>query len=587
MQLNTSKKEPKILNFLTKYLIPFKFQILVVLLSVAVVASSILGLGHALKYLIDQGFKENNLEKLNQAFIILLFMVIILSGASYLRSFKINWICEQLETAIKKDSYKNIIRLSPAYFDLHKVNDIVSRLTNDLNLISTSIIMIFSFSLRNLIMAVGGLIILLLNNFQLTSYVLLTLPLILVPLILIGRKTRTLSKETQQEIANYNSHIEESLTFIKIVQAYNREDFENEKLSNMLNKTNLISKKRIQLRSLLFALVIALILISVSLVLLVGGHDVIEGKMTAGSLSSFIFYSIIVATSIGGFSEVFSDWQRALGALERVIEINELESEVIEAENTLSISNSKNIKISIDNLSFSYPGQKEISVLNDININFPEGKTIAIVGPSGAGKSSIFQLLLRFYDPISGEIRINDIDIKNLKIQELRSLFALVPQETTIFSGTAYENILYGNVDASEKEVENAAKLAEILDFFKSLPDGLNTYLGEKGIKLSGGQKQRIAIARAILRNPRILLLDEATSSLDNENERLVQIALDRLRENRSTIVIAHRISTIRNADLIIVLEKGKILSQGTHKQLLETCPLYQQLNQEYITNSP
>lgn len=583
MQLSTSKKKPKILNFLTKYLIPFKFQILVVLLSVAVVASSILGLGHALKYLIDQGFKENNLEKLNQAFIILLFMVIILSGASYLRSFKINWICEQLETAIKKDSYKNIIRLSPAYFDLHKVNDIVSRLTNDLNLISTSIIMIFSFSLRNLIMAVGGLIILLLNNFQLTSYVLLTLPLILVPLILIGRKTRTLSKETQQEIANYNSHIEESLTFIKIVQAYNREDFENEKLSNMLNKTNLISKKRIQLRSLLFALVIALILISVSLVLLVGGHDVIEGKMTAGSLSSFIFYSIIVATSIGGFSEVFSDWQRALGALERVIEINELESEVIEAENPLSISNSKNIKIAIDNLSFSYPGQKEISVLNDININFPEGKTIAIVGPSGSGKSSIFQLLLRFYDPISGEIRINDIDIKNLKIQELRSLFALVPQETTIFSGTAYENILYGNVDASEKEVENAAKLAEILDFFKSLPDGLNTYLGEKGIKLSGGQKQRIAIARAILRNPRILLLDEATSSLDNENERLVQIALDRLRENRSTIVIAHRISTIKNADLIIVLEKGKILSQGTHKQLLQTCPLYQQLNQEYL----
>lgn len=583
MQLNTSKKNPKILNFLTKYLIPFKFQILIVLLSVAVVASSILGLGHALKYLIDQGFKENNLEKLNQAFIILLFMVIILSGASYLRSFKINWICEQLETAIKKDSYKNIIRLSPAYFDLHKVNDIVSRLTNDLTLISTSIIMIFSFSLRNLIMAVGGLIILLFNNFQLTSYVLLTLPLILIPLILIGRKTRALSKETQQEISNYNSHIEESLTFIKIVQAYNREDFENEKLSAMLNKASLISKKRIQLRSLLFALVIALILIAVSLVLLVGGHDVIEGKMTAGSLSSFIFYSIIVATSIGGFSEVFSDWQRALGALERVIEINELQSEVIEVENPLGISNPKNIKIAIDNLSFSYPEQKEISVLNDINISFPEGKTIAIVGPSGAGKSSIFQLLLRFYDPISGSIRINDTDIKNFKIQELRSLFALVPQETTIFSGTAYENILYGNVDASEKEVENAAKLAEILDFFKSLPDGLNTYLGEKGIKLSGGQKQRIAIARAILRNPKILLLDEATSSLDNENERLVQVALDRLKENRSTIIIAHRISTIKNADLIIVLEKGKILSQGTHKQLLETCPLYQKLNQEYL----
>ena len=300
--------------------------------------------------------------------------------------------------------------------------------------------------------------------------------------------------------------------------------------------------------------------------------------MTAGSLSSFIFYSVIVASSLGGLSEAYSDFMRSVGALDRVIEVINAKSNVAEAEVPIKLNQIDKLNLSIENLSFCYPTRPEIKALNDISLKIEDHATIAIVGPSGAGKSSIFQLLLRFYDPSSGAIKLNNIDIKNVSLEELRSQFALVSQEPIIFSASAYDNILYGNVLATKEEVEEAAKNAEIYDFLMSLPDGFNTYLGERGMKISGGQKQRITIARAILRNPKILLLDEATSSLDSENEKLVQVALEKLRENRTTLVIAHRISTIINADLIIVLDQGKLIEQGTHKELLKKSELYQRL---------
>lgn len=586
MQFGINNKNYSPLKFLGHYLSPFKSQIIVILLSIAIVSSAILGLGYALKYLIDQGFKEHNLNNLNQAFILFIIIIGLLSIASYNRSFRVNWICEQLETNIKKDTYKNIINLSPSFFELNKVSNIVSRLTTDLSLVSNTIVMICSFSLRNIIMAIGGLILLCISSFKLTFYVLIILPIILLPLIIIGRKTRNLSKKNQQEISNCNSQLEESLNFIKTIQAYNQTNYEYNRFEKLLKDTQQIAYQRIKLRSILFALVIALILSSIAVVLWIGGHDVIAGRMSAGSLSSFIFYSILVATSIGGLSEVFSDWQRAIGALERIIEINKATSAIIEIDNPVILINSNDVDLNLENIHFTYPSQPNIKILEDININIQNGKTIALVGPSGAGKSTIFQLLLRFYDPDSGSIKINNTDIKNLSLKNLRENFALVSQDSVIFSGTAYENILYGKTDATKTQVEEAAKMAEIFDFFNSLPDGLNTYLGEKGVKLSGGQKQRIAIARAILRNPKVLLLDEATSALDSENERLVQQALSKFRENRSTLVIAHRISTIVNADQIIVLNKGKIVAEGTHSKLLKTNLLYQQLSQNYLANS-
>ena len=577
------KIQSKNFRFLARYLKPFSSQLIIIFLAITIVTTAILGLGYALRYLIDQGFIGHNFNNLNNAFAILLLMVVLLSIASYHRSFRINWICEKLEASLKQDAYNNIINISPIYFELNKVSDIFSRLTTDLTLISNTIVMIASFSLRNILMAIGGLILLLFNSIKLTSYVLLILPIIMVPLIVIGRKTRKLAKENQQDIALCNSHIEESLNFIKTVQAYNREKFESHRFDMLVAQNQSVARKRIKLRSLLFSLVIGLVLSSVALVLWIGGHDVLMNKMSAGELSSFIFYSVLVATSIGSLSEVYSDWQRANGALERVIEIIEAKSVIFETIAPLSLKLDYQPKLSIKDISFSYPSRPDLKVLENINIDVNAGSTVAIVGPSGAGKSTIFQLLLRFYDPALGLITLDDVDITKLKLEDLRESFAFVSQDSVIFSGTAYDNILYGKLDATKEEVEEAAKAAEIFEFFDSLEEGLNSFVGEKGIKLSGGQKQRIAIARAILRNPKILLLDEATSSLDSENERLVQLALTRLRKNRTTLVIAHRISTIIHADLIIVLDKGKVRAKGTHEELLKISELYQRLNQDHL----
>ncbi len=573
----------KALKFLSGYLAPFRLQIIIIFISIAIVSSAILGLGYALKHLIDQGFVDNNLNGLNDAFILLLIMVALISLASYARSLRVNWISEQLESNIRKSVYKNIINISPGYFDIYKVGDICSRLTTDLTLVSNTIVMIASFSLRNSLMAIGGLILLLFTSLKLTSYVLLILPVILLPIIIIGRNTRKLSKKNQHSVAVCNSHLEESLSFIKAVQAYNREEFEYQQFVSLTDKSQEVAYKRIKLRSLLFALVILLVLSAVALVLWVGGQDVLSGKMTAGALSSFIFYAILVATSIGGLSEVYSDWQRASGALERIMEIDRAEDPISEVKRPVKLKNDDQLNIDIQNISFTYPSREESLVLDDISFNVKEGSITALVGPSGAGKSTIFQLLLRFYDPDSGKILLGDVDIKKLLLKDLRNLFAFVSQDAVIFSGTAYENILYGKIDATKSEVEEAARLAEIFEFFNSMPNGLNTHLGEKGVKLSGGQKQRIAIARAILCNPKILLLDEATSALDGENEKLVQLALNRLRKNRTTLVIAHRISTIANADSIIVLDKGKIVAQGKHDDLLRNNELYQKLNKHSI----
>lgn len=564
--------------FLAHYLKAFRIQIAITFLSIIVVSCSILGLGYALKYLIDHGFASKNEQSLNYAFLMLIAIIILISLASYNRSYRVNWICEKLEAGIKKDAFKNIINISPSYFEYHKVSDIVSRLTSDLSLVISSLTTIASYSIRNILMAIGGLIMLLAGSLKLATYVLIILPIVILPIIIVGRRVKILSKENQRNIADYNGLMEENLSFIKTVQAFNNEEFEINKFSDFLDNALILAKERIRLRSLFFSITIFLILVAVAFVLWIGGSDVLDGKMSAGDLSSFIFYSVLTATSIGGLSENYSDIQRAIGALERIIETIQAQDNIIKADNPIKLQASKEKSLQIKNLSFFYPSSSEIKILNNLNFEVSANSTIALVGPSGAGKTTVFQLLLRFYDPQEGEIKLDGVNIKNFSLSDLRQEFALVSQDPVIFSASAYDNILYGNINASNKQVIEAAKNAEIFDFFHSLPEGLDTYLGEKGMKISGGQKQRIAIARAVLRNPKILLLDEATSSLDSENERLVQLALSRLSKNRTTIVIAHRMSTIINADKIILLDKGEIIAEGTHQELLDSCKLYNQL---------
>lgn len=569
------------LSFLWKYLKVYKWQILISFVAIIIITAAILGLGVALKLLIDNGFASKNVANLNNAFFIITVIVILLSFASYLRSYQVNNICNELEQKIKKSAFSKLVNISPSYFENHKVSDIASRLTSDLSLVTNTITMIASYTLRNITMAIGGLIMLLIGSFKLTSYVLLLMPIVIIPIIIVGKKIRQISKDYQNNISSSNGYLEERLSFIKTIQAFNNENYEINNYNEQLAKASALAKKRIHLRSIFFAISIALILLAITFVLWVGGNDVLNGSISAGSLSSFIFYSIITATSFGAISEIYGDIQRAFGALERIIEVCEAVSPI--EENNRSDKHLAQIieEISFKNVSFSYPTRPDLQVLKDLNISIKGNSKVALVGPSGGGKSTIFQLLMRFFDVNSGKITLNGVDISEISFYELRKNFAYVSQDPVIFSASAYDNILYGKLDASEEEVIKAAKNAEIYDFLTSLPQGLNTYLGERGMQISGGQKQRIAIARAFLRNPKVLLLDEPTSSLDNENERLVQIALDKLKSNRTMIVIAHRLSTIKESDMIFLVNEGKIVSQGTHAELIQNSVLYQKLYQE------
>ncbi len=567
----------KAIDFLKAYLKPFYFQGFLVLVSVIIISCSILALGNGLKYLVDKGFSTGSAHNINLAFIFLVLTVLILAVASFNRAFKVNWICEQIEANIKQDAFKAIIKVSPNYFNQNKVSDILSRLSSDLTLLTNSIITLASYSLRNAVMALGGLIMLAYTSIKLTFFVIGILPIVLIPIILIGRKIKALSLNNQKNIAICSAHLEETLTSLKIVQAYNREDYEYKKYLELINSSLRVASERVKFRAMLFSSVIALVLSSIAFVLWIGGKDVIAGTLSAGSLSSFVFFSVLVATSIGSISEFFGDWQRAMAALQRIMEIVDIKSDISEIAHPIALKETNNLRV--NNVTFVYSGRSEMKVLNNLSFEVGAGQVVALVGPSGAGKTTVFNLLLRFIDPASGDIYIGKQNIKDLSLKDLRNQFALVSQDPIIFSGTAYENILYGRLDATAQEVIEAAKAAEIFDFFQSFPEGLHTYVGEKGMQLSGGQKQRIAIARAILKNPRILLLDEATSSLDNENEKLVQVALNRLRKNRTTLIIAHRISTIIDSDNIIVLDKGKILAQGSHEELLLKSAVYQKLN--------
>lgn len=564
------------LEYVYHYLLPYKWPLTFALLAIIITASTIIAVGQGMRFIIDNGFAKADNVLLNKALFGMVGIAILLAISAFARSYLVNYSFEHLARDLRNAIYQKALSLEAKYYDFHKVTDITSRLSSDVSLLTTIISATFSFAIRNGLQLIGGVAMLFITSHKLTIYVMLTIPVIVVAIGLIGRKARKLSKKTQEKISSIASHSEETLSAIKMVRAYGREGDEYLSFFEKSKSACDLAMERIWVRSWLVATIIAALFSSIGFVLWVGGHDVIAGRMTAGELSSFIFYSAIVAGAVGSISEVATDLQRAGGAAERIYDIlNDQSEEDYNPQVTLPNCAGK---ISFEQVGFYYPARSDKQLLSNFDLVINAGEKIALVGQSGAGKSTIFQLLLRFYDPEFGKILIDDINIRDLSLKELRNLFGFVSQEPIIFSASAYENIKYGNKNASDEEIIAAATAACAMEFLQLLPDGIHSYLGERGANLSGGQKQRIAIARAIIKNPRILLLDEATSALDAKNERMVQESMDKLMQNRTNIIIAHRFATIKKCDRIVVMEDGKILEIGTHDDLLMSNQLYSKL---------
>lgn len=553
-----------------------------------------LGLGQGLRHLVDAGFSARSKQELGYALLFIIFVGILLAIGTYIRHYTVSWIGERVASDIRKDVFQHIIFIHPSFFESNSPGEIQSRITTDTTLIQTVIGSSASIALRNILMFVGGIIFLFITNAKLTMIVLLSVPFIVFPILFYGKKVRNLSRNTQDKIANIGTYVSESLLNIKILQSFHHQAVDIEKFSDTVEDAFSVAVARIRQRALLIGTVILFILTGISFMLWVGGTDVLEGKITGGELIAFSFYAIMVANSVGAVSEVLGDLQRAAGATERLMELMLSESEIKDPIHPKAISevlvteksrkangnsNSQNgLTITLAELEFSYPSRPEQKAIKGISLEIPANQTTALVGPSGGGKSTLFELILRFYDPTSGSISISGINIKDLRLEDLRSLIGFVPQQPILFSGTLRENIAYGKPNASFEEIQKAAESAYVTEFLNQLPNGYDTNLGHLGTRLSGGQKQRIAIASAILRNPRILLLDEATSALDSESEQMIQRALDFLVKERTTIMIAHRLSTVVKSDQIVVIKEGEIESVGTHDELLRSSELYERL---------
>lgn len=587
-------KNLRVLSKTFSYLKPYRIQMILSSFALLFTAGVTLGLGQGLRHLVDAGFSARSKQELGYALVFIIFVGILLAIGTYIRHYTVSWIGERVASDIRKDVFRHIIFIHPSFFESNSPGEIQSRITTDTTLIQTVIGSSASIALRNILMFVGGIIFLFITNAKLTMIVLISVPFIVFPILFYGKRVRNLSRNTQDKIANIGTYVSESLLNIKILQSFHHQKVDIDVFSRTVEDAFAVAVARIRQRALLIGTVILFILTGISFMLWVGGTDVLEGKITGGELIAFSFYAIMVANSVGAVSEVLGDLQRAAGATERLMELllseSEIKdpihpkpiSEVFHSENSAipknGLEKQNGLTILLKDLTFSYPSRPESKAIKRINLVIPANKTTALVGPSGGGKSTLFELILRFYDPTSGSISIGGINIKDLELEDLRSLIGFVPQQPILFSGTLRENIAYGKPSASFEEIQTAAENAYVMEFINQLPDGFDTNLGHLGTRLSGGQKQRIAIARAILRNPRILLLDEATSALDSESEQMIQRALDFLVKERTTIMIAHRLSTVVKSDQIVVIREGEIESVGTHDELLRTSELYERL---------
>ncbi|MCP4326547.1 MAG: ATP-binding cassette domain-containing protein [Psychromonas sp.] len=580
---DSSKQKEKLQAFnsllpIFSFIKPYKLMLALALLALLVTAAVNLSLGQAVKFVIDNGFIAGSEQQLQEAILGLILLISLLAVGTFSRVYLMTWLGERVSADIRKAVFERIVTLHPSYFEENRSGELMSRLTTDTALLQSIIGSSFSLSLRSFLMLIGGLVMLFVTNLKLSLAVVVAVPFILVPMIVYGRKVRKLAESSQGAIADIGTYAGEIIQNIKVVQSYTHEAREQVAFGNEVEKAFIVAKRRVKQRSFLIAIVIFLTFSTISAMLWVGGMDVLSGKMTGGELGAFVFYAIMVAMSVATIAEVYGELQRAAGSATRLLDLLKIESDIKQPNQPSVMKADPSSAITFEQVNFSYPSRPDAPALHDINLVIPTGKTVALVGPSGAGKTTLFELLQRFYDPQQGQIEFNDTDITQLNLTHLRDAMGMVPQQPILFSSDVWHNIRYGNPLASDSEVIDAAKRAHADEFINQLPQGYGSFLGEQGVRLSGGQKQRVALARAILKDPNVLLLDEATSALDAQSESHVQAALNDLMKNRTTLIIAHRLSTVIDADLIVVMDKGRIVDTGDHHSLLSSSALYKKL---------
>ena len=574
-----SSRQRTALRMAWRFIAPYRGRVFGALLALMFTAGITLSMGQGIKLLVDQGLATQSAAALQQSIGLFFVLVLALAIGTFTRFYLVSWIGERFVADIRKRVFNHLIELHPGFYESNRSSEIQSRLTADTTLLQSVIGSSLSMALRNLIMLIGGSVLLVVTNAKLSGIVLMALPLVVAPILIFGRRVRALSRQSQDRVADVGSYVGEVLGQIKTVQAYNHQAEDKRRFGLSAEAAFDTARKRIAQRAWLITVVIVLVLGAVGVMLWVGGMDVIAGRISGGELAAFVFYSLIVGSAFGTLSEVIGELQRAAGAAERIAELLQARNEITApAADGVQLAKPVQGRIELQGLRFAYPSRPDSFAIDGIDLQVASGQTLALVGPSGAGKSTLFDLLLRFFDPQEGRILIDGQPIQQLDPADLRNSFALVSQNPALFFGTVEDNIRYGRMQASLAEVEAAAKVAHAHEFIMKLPQGYQTHLGDAGLGLSGGQRQRLAIARALLVDAPILLLDEATSALDAESEHLIQQALPRLMQGRTTLVIAHRLATVKSADRIAVIEHGKLAAIGSHSELVANSPLYARL---------